>query len=113
MQPQVAKGIADTATAKKATGDSAKIRRTSGRGWSYILTSWLGLVPFLLFCLLFEILPALIIIQGSLSDDTTGAPTLDNFRHMFSAENLHAFETSIAISLVTALIGGNLGALAA
>lgn len=113
MQPQVAKGIADTATAKKATGDSAKIRRTSGRGWSYSLTSWLGLVPFLLFCLLFEILPAIIIIQGSLSDDKTGAPTLDNYRHMFSSENFHAFQTSVSISLVTALLGGIFGALAA
>jgi putative spermidine/putrescine transport system permease protein len=70
-------------------------------------------VPFLLFCLLFEILPAIIIIQGSFSDDTTGAPTLDNYRHMFSAENIHAFETSISLSLVTALIGGIFGALAA
>ncbi|HET8841429.1 MAG TPA: ABC transporter permease subunit [Ktedonobacteraceae bacterium] len=88
-------------------------KREERKGWKYALTSWLGLVPFLLFCLLFEILPAIIILQGSFSDDTTGTPTLDNFRHMFSAENLHAFGTSIAISLVTALIGGVLGAFAA
>ena len=113
MQPKVARGIADTATAKKATGSSAKIRRTNGRGWSYSLTSWLGLVPFLLFCLLFEILPAIIIIQGSLSDNNTGAPTFDNYRHMFSTENFHAFQTSVSISLVTALLGGIFGALAA
>ena len=113
MQPQVARGMADTATAKKATGASAKIRRSNGRGWSYSLTSWLGLVPFLLFCLLFEILPAIIIIQGSFADDKTGTPTLDNYRHMFSTENFHAFQTSVSISLVTALLGGIFGALAA
>ena len=111
MQQQVARGIATSSSA----GESLKVaaRRGSGRGWSYTLTSWLGLVPFLFFCLLFEILPAIIIIQGSFSDDTTGAPTLDNYRHMFSSENIHAFETSISISLVTALIGGVIGALAA
>jgi len=107
MQPQGAQGRA------KAMPNETSVGPKRGRGWSYTLTSWLGLVPFLLFCLLFEILPAIIIIQGSLRDDTTGAPTLDNFRHMFSTENLHAFGTSIAISLVTALIGGVFGALAA
>jgi putative spermidine/putrescine transport system permease protein len=71
-------------------------------------------VPFLLFCLLFEILPAIIIIQGSFSDDNTGAPTLDNYKHMFSQpSNLHAFENSISLSLVTALLGGIIGGLAA
>src|SRR6266436_4249700 len=113
MQRQVARGIADTATARKSPEATTGGRRRSGRGWSYTLTSWLGLVPFLLFCLLFEILPAIIIIQGSFSDDTTGAPTLDNYRHMFSSENIHAFQNSISISLVTALIGGVIGALAA
>src|SRR2546426_7765646 len=111
MQPQMARGIADTAS--KPSEGLSRIRRQGDRGWSYTLTSWLGLVPFLLFCLLFEILPAIIIIQGSFSDDTTGAPTLDNYRHMFSSENIHAFQNSISISLVTALIGGGIGALAA
>src|SRR5256712_12258467 len=114
MQPQVAKGIAETSTTGSEAKASARARRTGGRGWSYTLTSWLGLVPFLLFCLLFEILPAIIIIQGSFTDDTTGKPTLDNYRHMLSqASNLHAFQNSIAISLVTALLGGIIGGLAA
>src|SRR6266702_1189191 len=113
MQPQVAKGIAETSTTGSEAKASARARRTGGRGWSYTLTSWLGLVPFLLFCLLFEILPAIIIIQGSFTDNNTGAPTLDNYRHMFSTENLHAFQTSISISVVTALIGGVFGGLAA
>ncbi len=46
--------------------------------------------------------------------DTTGAPTLDNYKHMFSqVSNLHAFQTSISISIVTALLGGCIGGLAA
>jgi len=62
---------------------------------------------------LFEILPALIIIQGSFADDNTGAFTLANYQHMLSqASNLRAFQTSISISLVTALVGGVIGGLA-
>jgi putative spermidine/putrescine transport system permease protein len=113
MQSQ-ARGLADTLTARKPSEAPTRARRPGGRGWSYNLTSWLGLVPFLLFCLLFEILPAIIIIQGSFTNNDTGAPTLDNYRHMFSqASNLRAFQTSIAISLVTALLGGTIGGLAA
>ena len=109
MQPQV-----ETATTRDLTQAPTRARRQGGRGWSYTLTSWLGLVPFLLFCLLFEILPAIIIIQGSFTNNDTGVPTLDNYKHMFSqASNLHAFQTSISLSLVTALLGGLIGGFAA
>lgn len=82
--------------------------------WSYSLSHWLGLVPFLLFCLLFEVLPAIVVIQGSFTDNLTGAYTLANFQHLFSHKNnLNAFQTSISISLVTALIGTVIGFLAA
>src|SRR5437763_1993851 len=108
----MASGIADPAS--KPSEAPRRTRRQSDRGWSYTLRSWLGLIPFLLFCLLFEILPAIIIIQGSLTDNTTGSFTLDNYRHMLSqASNLRAFENSISISLVTALLGGIIGGLAA
>src|SRR5713226_10172326 len=91
MQPQVAGDVADTSPNAGTGKAPSRARRSSGRGWSYTLTSWLGLVPFLLFCLLFEVVPAIIIIQGSFSQDNTGAPTLDNYRHMFSqVSNLHA-----------------------
>ena len=114
MQPQVERSRADITTARNAVVAPRRNRRQGGRGWSYTLTSWLGLVPFLLFCLLFEIIPAIIIIQGSFTDDITGAATLDNYKHMFSqVSNLHAFETSISLSLVTALLGGLIGGFAA
>ncbi len=114
MQPQVAKGIAGTSTRTDASVASVKIRRLPGKSWSYTITSWLGLVPFLLFCLLFELLPAIVIIEGSFTDSTTGAVTLHNYQRMFSqASNLHAFQTSVSISLVTALSGAIFGFLAA
>jgi putative spermidine/putrescine transport system permease protein len=109
MQPQV-----ETATVRNGTKAPTRARLQGSRGWSYTLTNWLGLVPFLLFCLLFEILPAIIIIQGSFTNNDTGARTLDNYKHMFSqASNLHAFQTSISLSLVTALLGGLIGGFAA
>src|SRR5216683_2681350 len=89
---------------------AVKSRRLTGRSWSYTITSWLGLVPFLLFCLLFELLPAVVIIQGSFTDSNTNAATLNNYQRMFSqAGNFHAFQTSISISLVTALSGAIFG----
>src|SRR5690348_12288805 len=109
MQSQV-----ETDTASNLAQSHTKVRRRGGKGWSYTLTSWLGLVPFLLFCLLFEVLPAIIIIQGSFTNNDTGAPTLNNYKNMFSqASNLHAFQTSISLSLVTALLGGLIGGFAA
>src|SRR5713226_8658770 len=93
---------------------AVKSRRLTGRSWSYTITSWLGLVPFLLFCLLFELLPALVIIQGSFTDSNTGAVTLNNYQRVLSqASNLRAFQTSISISVVTALVGAIIGVLAA
>src|SRR5437588_12908934 len=100
MQPQMARGIAEPAS--KPSEAPSRTRRQSDRGWSYTLRSCLELIPFLLFCLLFEILPAIIIIQGSLTDNTTGSFTLDNYRHMHSqAGNLLSFDNSIKISIVT------------
>lgn len=81
--------------------------------WRFTLVSWLGLLPFLLFCLLFEILPALVIIQGSLMNER-GEVTSNNYQRMLSqASTLRAFQTSIAISLVTAILGAFFGFLAA
>ena len=88
----------------------------AGRGFrlSYSLTSWLGLLPFLLFCLLFELLPALIIIQDSFVSSDTGAFTLSNYQHLLgSVTYLHSFQNSISLSVVTALIGAIIGFFAA
>ncbi|HLI07722.1 MAG TPA: ABC transporter permease subunit [Ktedonobacteraceae bacterium] len=113
MQQQIAGGqISNIATGAR-TAPGSRAGRLRGGNWSYTLTGWLGLVPFLLFCLLFELLPALIIVFGSFSDSNSGALTLNNYQRMLSqAQNIHAFETSIALSLVTALIGAIFGFLA-
>ena len=97
------------ASAETSASDApAKAITRAGRGFrpSYTFTSWLGLLPFLLFCLLFELLPALIIIQNSFVNSDTGAFTLRNYQHLLSnLTYLHAFQNSISLSVVTALVG--------
>src|SRR5436305_14648430 len=114
MQPQAAKGIATTRDSAKS---AVKSRPPHSIRWSYTITSWLGLVPFLLFCLLFELLPAVVIIQSSFIDSNTRAVTLNNYQRAFfdpkNLSNLHAFQSSISISLATALLGTIFGLLAA
>lgn len=54
------------------------------------------------------------IIQSSFVDSTTGTLTLHNYSNMLSqASNVHAFQTSISLSVVTSLLGAFFGFLAA
>src|SRR5438128_439585 len=71
----------------------------------YTLTGWLGFLPFLLFCLLFELLPALMIVESSFVDSDTGGLTWNNFQRIFAqSDKIHAFQNSISLSLISALI---------
>jgi putative spermidine/putrescine transport system permease protein len=89
-------------------------RKIRGRRVGYALASWLGFLPFFLFCLLFELLPAVLIVQNSFVDTQTNAFTLANFQHIFSQpDKLHAFQNSISLSLFSALISAFVGFLAA
>ncbi|HEX9036703.1 MAG TPA: ABC transporter permease subunit [Ktedonobacterales bacterium] len=79
-----------------------------------VLIGWLGFAPFALFCLLFELLPAVMVLQQSFLDSQTGAPTLSNYQRMFSQpSNLHAFQTSISLALVSAVVSAVAGFFAA
>ncbi len=101
---------AGTTAPPASTQTRAKAARPRSASRTDILVSWLGLAPFLLFCLLFELLPAIILIQGSFLDSNTNALTFNNFQRVFSqASNLHAFQNSVTLSLVTALIGSVVG----
>jgi len=111
MQIGATGSAGDTSISSSATVKTSKPR---GINWGYSITSWLGFAPFLLFCLLFELLPAIMVIQNSFLDSNTGAFTLFNYQRIFlEPDKLHAFENSISISIVTALIGGSIGFIAA
>jgi putative spermidine/putrescine transport system permease protein len=75
--------------------------------------AWLGVVPFLLFALLFLILPSARLIAGSFTD-ADGNLTLANIAQLFTQPTiLNAYWLSIRISAVTALGGGIFGFLLA
>ncbi len=75
--------------------------------------NWLGVVPFLLFSLLFLLLPSARLFIGSFIDEA-GRFTLKNIIELFSQPTiLNAYWLSIRISAVTALGGGLLGFLLA
>ncbi len=74
------------------------------RSWS-----WLGLVPFFLFAAMFLGAPLAFLAVGSIADNTTGAPTLDNYGALSTPLVVSAFRNSIEVSLVTAIVGGIFG----
>jgi putative spermidine/putrescine transport system permease protein len=69
---------------------------------------WLGTLPFFAYALLFLFLPAGEVLVGAFKGVHTGW-TLSNLRTLFKQPFLNAFETSIKISLLTAVAGGLLG----
>ena len=74
--------------------------------------SWLGLVPFFLFCTAFLFLPVAFLVLGSLYD-AEGAVTLQNYADLSTGIIPGAFANSIEISVVTAIAGGIFGFLLA
>ncbi len=84
---------------------SAPRRRRGRRSLAF-----LGILPFLLFTGVFLLAPTIVLVKASFQDPA-GAFTFENVRALFQGELLHAYRTSIEISLVTALVGGLLGAL--
>lgn len=74
--------------------------------------AWLGVVPFLLFALLFLILPTMKIVVGSFQNNA-GEFTLSNIANLFQPSILSAYWISIRISLASALLGCSFGFLIA
>jgi len=93
--------------ANAATQDAPRARPVSRRSWA-----WLGLLPFLLFALLFLLLPVSFLVLGSLQDKA-GAWTLQNYADLGRPDIVLAFRTTIEISLVTAVAGTLFGFLMA
>jgi putative spermidine/putrescine transport system permease protein len=110
MQLKAAEPKTPTRPARRSGASSQARDRRLG----YTLANWLGFLPFLLFCLLFELLPAVMIVEGSFVDSTTNALTLTNFQRIFTeTDKIHAFQNSISLALISALISTIVGFLAA
>jgi putative spermidine/putrescine transport system permease protein len=68
-------------------------------------------MPFLLFCLAFEIVPVVLLLRGSLIDKTTKALTIKHYLTLGAPLYVNSFWNSIKLSGITALIGAVLGTL--
>ncbi|MEZ5476014.1 MAG: ABC transporter permease subunit [Thiolinea sp.] len=84
---------------------SSKEARAPGQRVSL---AWLGIVPFLLFALLFLLLPTLNIIFGAFQNQA-GEFTLDNLRNLLQPSILASYWISIRISVASALLGCVIG----
>jgi putative spermidine/putrescine transport system permease protein len=71
-------------------------------------TDWLGVAPFLIFALLFLILPTLFLISTAFVDND-GRPTFDNILGLGTPTIVNAFAISIRISAASALLGALIG----
>ncbi len=80
--------------------------RIPRKTWS----NWLGVAPFLAFCLAFEIVPVLLLLSGSFSDKQ-GAFSLGNYAKISAPIYVRSFWNSIQISAITAILGAILGLL--
>ncbi len=72
-------------------------------------SDWLGFVPFLLFCLAFEIIPIIFLLRGSFIEKTTHLFTLQHYVDLQRPIFVNSFVNSIKLSGLTAIIGVVLG----
>jgi len=82
------------------------------------LPRWLGavpypLLPFLLFCLLLEVVPVVVLVRDSFKVQGFGAFTLANYATIAEPLYARALLNSVGISLGTAVVGAVVGALVA
>jgi putative spermidine/putrescine transport system permease protein len=88
---------------------SARLRNSTKPSHSWV--AWLGLLPFFIFGLAFEILPILTTLRSSFTDH--GRFTLDFYRQAMEPLFLRSFITTFKISIATAFLGVVLGTLVA
>jgi len=102
--------VARSGDAVARRGDTGARSGDSPRGRD--LARWLGLVPFLVFAAAFLLVPAGALLVGSFQD-ASGGFTLANIGHLVRPSILRSYGLTVAVSLVTALVGGLFGTLLA
>lgn len=91
--------------------EGAPKARPSKAGSEWV--AWLGLLPFLVFALMFLFLPSVSIFIRSFQD-RSGNFTVENIIALFTVKDIiNAYRTSLTISLITAVGGGIFGFLLA
>ena len=84
-----------------------------GPGRRRLPLAWLGVVPFFAYSLAFLLLPSAVVLVGAFKDEQGSFTTKNVSEVIHTPQYIHAFQTSIEISLVTAVLGGLLGFLMA
>jgi putative spermidine/putrescine transport system permease protein len=79
--------------------------RTNAKRFS----NWVGFLPFLLFCLAFEVLPIIFLLRGSFIQKTTQAFTLQHYLDLQRPLYVNSFVNSIKISGLTAIVSVIIG----
>jgi putative spermidine/putrescine transport system permease protein len=82
---------------------AAAPNRTAARSWA-----WIGMMPFLIFALLFLVLPTMQIVVGAFRTPEGGF-TLQNVANLFTPSILASFWISIRVSLASAFLGCVIG----
>ena len=90
---------------------AVEVRRPEPARWLRSLP--LPLLPFLIFCILLEIVPVIVLIRDSLRVQGFGAFTLTNYLVIIDPLYARALRNSVLISLGTALLGAVVGGLTA
>jgi putative spermidine/putrescine transport system permease protein len=83
-----------------------------GRRLAEVATACLGVTPFLVFALMFLILPTLFLVVGGFQD-ARGDLTLQNIVNLFQPSILNAYWISIKVSAASAVAGALIGFLLA
>jgi putative spermidine/putrescine transport system permease protein len=76
------------------------------------LRPWLPMVPFLLVCLLFELLPLVFLVHGSITTASSQL-TLEHYAKMAASIYARSFRNSILLSGLTAILGVVFGTITA
>ncbi len=100
-------GVADTGIQTNAIVEKAARKRSRSRRWAF-----LGILPFAAFITIFLLIPTGELILGAFRT-ANGAFTFSNIRDIFQAPYPQAFEFSLEVSGLSALIGGVFGFLVA
>lgn len=98
----IAEPLALESADARTGGDPAEARRRR------LPLAWIGVVPFLLFALLFLIAPTLYLVVGAFQD-RAGAFTFDNILALSQPNIVAAYWISIRVSLASAALGALFG----
>lgn len=102
-----------SATQVLATDQAAVRKSPPPRAGFPLRLDWLGVLPFFMFVLAFQLFPAVSIVTRSFQDNATGQFTFDNVASLNTPLITGSFWSTIQISLITAISGGLFGLLIA